>query len=74
MPDKRPNSQPRHEKLLLGTPVTTPDGDGHIINYCFRKNTNGGPGCRQYMVRLSDNRIRRYARNKLIVPNYKPTQ
>jgi hypothetical protein len=47
------------------TPVITPDGKGTIVDYCWRKNTNGGPGTRQYVVRLEDNRIRRYSNNKV---------
>lgn len=45
--------------------VVTPDGKGIIVDYCFRKNTNGGPGTKQYLVKLADNRTRRYPRNKV---------
>jgi len=40
--------------------VSTIDGIGRIIGYDQRRNTNGGPGCKQYVVRLSDGRVRRY--------------
>lgn len=34
----------------------------------MRKNTNGGPGCRQYRVQLVDGRIRYYFPRKLTIP------
>ncbi len=66
MPDLRPESQSDYDQLKIGTEVTTPDGEGVVVNNCFRKNTNGGPGAKQYVVRLSDNRIHRYPRSKLM--------
>ena len=51
--------------LKIGTKVRSPSGDGIIINYVMRKNTNGGPGTRQYLIRLSDNRIRRHSKNEV---------
>ncbi len=45
--------------------VLTPDGAGKVIGVEMRKNTNGGPGCRQYRVRLLDGRIRHYTSNEL---------
>lgn len=43
-----------------GTPVSTPDGEGVTVGMNMRKNTNGGPGVRQYVVRLRDGKIRHY--------------
>lgn len=57
---KRENS-PTKEMFKTGTRVITPDGPGKIAGYGMRKNTNGGPGCRQYRVRLDDGRLRHYA-------------
>lgn len=45
--------------------VITPDGPGTVLGMEMRKNTNGGPGCRQYRVRLQDGRIRHYTPNEL---------
>lgn len=47
------------------TQVITPDGPGTVLGMEMRKNTNGGPGCRQYRVRLQDGRIRHYTPNEL---------
>lgn len=41
--------------------MNTPDGPGKIISMNFRKNTNGGPGTRQYVIQLDDGRIRHYS-------------
>lgn len=41
--------------------VKTKDGFGIIIGMEMRKNTNGGPGCKQYRVKLDDGRIRHYS-------------
>ena len=46
--------------MKLKEKVFTDDGPGTIVNTQFRKNTNGGPGCREYVVRLDDGRVRRY--------------
>jgi hypothetical protein len=46
--------------LRRGARIATPDGNGVIIGSEMRKNTNGGPGARQYRVRLADGRIRHY--------------
>ena len=53
--------------LPFHTKVTTPDGEGEIVSYNFRKNTNGGPGTRQYIVKLCDGRTRRYTKNEVMV-------
>jgi hypothetical protein len=51
-----------HEKYFSqDTEIMTPDGPGKTIGINMRKNTNGGPGVRQYVVRLADGRIRHYA-------------
>lgn len=47
-------------KLKTGTRVQTKDGEGVTVGIDFRKNTNGGPGARQYVVQLDDGRIRHY--------------
>lgn len=47
--------------------VTTPDGDGVIVGGNMRKNTNGGPGVRQLVVRLEDGRVRHYSKSDLTV-------
>lgn len=49
-----------------GTKVRTPDGAGTTINVNMRENTNGGPGARQYIVKLDDGRIRHYSTNEVI--------
>ena len=50
----------REHWFPLGTVVQTPDGLGKTVKMEMRKNTNGGPGCRQYRVQLDDGRIRHY--------------
>jgi hypothetical protein len=45
--------------------VTTPDGRGTVIGFSMRKNTNGGPGCKQLVVRLDDGRVRHYAEGEM---------
>lgn len=62
MPDKRPNSKPKSD-LPIGKSVVTPDGPGKIVGFTYRKNTNGGPGTKQYSIRLVDGRVRRYPKN-----------
>lgn len=54
-------------KLTLAnkTPVITPDGPGVIVSEGFRMNTNGGPGTRQYKVKLDDGRYRHYSKPKV---------
>jgi len=49
-----------------GTKVATPDGIGTTIGVNFRKNTNGGPGTRQYCVQLLDGRIRHYSHSEVV--------
>lgn len=51
--------------LKQGTIVITPDGSGKTIGINKRKNTNRGPGTRQYIVQLDDGRIRHYAINEV---------
>lgn len=46
-----------------GTRVWTCDGPGVTIGMNFRRNTNGGPGTRQYVVQLDDGRKRHYPNN-----------
>lgn len=50
---------------VTGERVATPDGPGEIVGVEMRKNTNGGPGCRQYRVKLDDKRIRHYSAARL---------
>lgn len=57
---------PEHEHLRKGTRVMTPDGSGVTVGFNMRKNTNGGPGCGQYVVQLDDGRIRHYQRSHVI--------
>lgn len=47
--------------------VLTTDGPGTVNGSSYRKNTNGGPGCRQYVVRLDDGRIRHYSQVEALV-------
>jgi hypothetical protein len=47
-------------KMLVGR-VMTADGPGTVTGHSFRRNTNGGPGCKQYVVRLDDGRVRHYS-------------
>jgi len=46
--------------------VMTKDGEGVVLGTEMRKNTNGGPGTKQYRVQLSDGRIRHYARVQML--------
>lgn len=48
-----------------GTLVQTPDGNGKIIGYEKRLNTNGGPGTNQCRIQLEDQRIRHYNPSKV---------
>lgn len=41
--------------------VSTPDGEGLVLGREARTNTNGGPGCYQWRVKLDDGRIRHYS-------------
>ena len=50
------------ERIPRGARVDTPNGPGQIVSHELRKNTNGGPGCWEYRVRLDDGRIRHYKR------------
>lgn len=52
---------PTKQMIKVGARVVTVDGPGKVAGYGMRKNTNGGPGCRQYRVRLDDGRLRHYA-------------
>lgn len=51
--------------IRRGTKVTTPDGAGVTVGMNKRRNTNEGPGTRQYVVRLEDGRIRHYGVNEV---------
>jgi len=51
--------------LRRGARVGTPDGPGATVGRSMRRNTNGGPGCRQYVVRLYDGRVRHYGSNEI---------
>lgn len=63
--------QPK-EKFSVGTKVvclrwnketrTLNEYLGTIIGENFRQNTNGGPGTRQYVVRLDDGRVWHFAK------------
>lgn len=46
--------------ITLQGSVTTPDGPGIVVKITMRKNTNGGPGCRQFRVQLETGQIRHY--------------
>lgn len=48
-----------------GARVQTPEGPGVIVGTEMRKNTNNGPGTRQFRVQLEDGRVHRYARERL---------
>lgn len=52
-------------RLRNNDPVLTPDGPGRTVGSNMRKNTNGGPGVRQYIVQLKDGRIRHYSRGEV---------
>ena len=58
--------QQNKQDLVKAKFVITPDGEGEIVDTTMRKNTNGGPGTRQFVVRLLDGRIHRYASSKII--------
>jgi hypothetical protein len=60
---KQIEREKRDERLPRGTAVMTPDGPGVTIGMTMRRNTNGGPGARQYAVRLDDGRVRHYGTN-----------
>lgn len=62
-PEEGEEQNPR----LLGqnTPVQTPDGPGRTVGVNMRRNTNGGPGVRQYVVELDDGRVRHYSTGKI---------
>lgn len=49
-----------------GTRTVTPDGEGVTIGMNMRKNTNGGPGVRQLVVKLDDGRVRHYSVSDLV--------
>jgi len=61
---KRVERNARRENARSGR-VQTPDGPGEVIGADKRMNTNGGPGTRQWRVRLDDGRIRHYPAAKL---------
>jgi hypothetical protein len=47
--------------MKRGDTVNTRDGHGVIVGRSKRRNTNGGPGTLEFVVRLDDGRIRRYS-------------
>ena len=59
---KQSKTAPSYPRLPNGTRVRTADGDGKTVGMNFRRNTNGGPGVRQYVVMLDDGRVRHYGR------------
>ena len=58
---KKQRQKSETPKVPLNSRIITEDGPGTTIGMEFRRNTNGGPGCRQYRVRLDDGRIRHYS-------------
>lgn len=50
--------------------VMTTDGPGTVNGSSYRKNSNGGPGCKQYVVRLDDGRIRHYSQVDALVERH----
>lgn len=62
---KKQKQQPYEEKLKYGTRVVTVDGSGVIVGFSMRKNTNGGPGCQEYVCQLDGGRIRHYNANRV---------
>jgi hypothetical protein len=59
-PGEGTEREKRDKRLRRGTRVQTEDGPGEIIGMNMRRNTNGGPGVRQYVVKLDDGRVRHY--------------
>ena len=55
----------RRENARSGR-VETPDGFGVVLGLDMRQNTNGGPGTRQWLVRLDDGRVRHYPAARLV--------
>lgn len=64
---KKVKQESLREQISQGCRVKTPDGPGITVGMNMRKNTNGGPGCLQYVVQLDDGRIRHYARNDVVL-------
>lgn len=58
--------QPYVPRLRRGTDVVTTDGPGRIVGQSMRRNDNGGPGCRQYVVKLHDGRTHHYGANNVV--------
>ena len=62
-------SRKRHPEedrtVRLGSTVQTQDGEGTTLGMPMRRASNGGPGSRQYRVRLTDGRIRHYTRSMI---------
>lgn len=54
----------QENELRRGTRVCTPDGVGRIVGRAMRRNTSGGPGARQYVVKLDDGRTRHYKQSE----------
>lgn len=63
---RKPKRQaPEQPELPIKTRVSTRDGRGLIVGRSTRFNTNGGPGCGQYVVQLEDGRVRNYTRGEV---------
>ncbi len=63
---RKPKRQvPENPELPPQTSVSTRDGKGVIVGRSTRFNTNGGPGCGQYVVQLEDGRVRHYTRGEV---------
>jgi hypothetical protein len=65
---KRRGDLPMEPRLSRGTKVVTPDGPGEVLSRSMRRNTNGGPGCHEYVVQLTDGRVRHYNANTVTPP------
>lgn len=63
---RKQKDQPYMPRLRRGTDVVTSDGLGRIVGQSMRRNDNGGPGCRQYVVLLRDGRTRHYGANNVV--------
>ena len=66
MKKRKQKDQPYMARLRRGTEVVTSEGPGCIVGHGMRRNDNGGPGCRQYVVLLHDGRTRHYDANGVV--------
>ncbi len=62
-----PHKYSEFPRIRNNDAVMTPDGPGRTVGSNMRKNTNGGPGVRQYVVQLRDGRIRHYSRGEVFL-------